>query len=257
MLTPPKVDSHSTADLEGPRCDLPTGWPRWAPRAPSRPPRGPARWRRRPRSSTSRSASPTSTPPPRPRGGQARARRRRDALRAVRRHPGAARGGRRRLRRPARRRRRTPPSVFVTVGGKGVMDYAILALVEPGRRGDRPGPRLPDLRSVTRFMGGTPVPIPLRQENDFRLDPDELARWSRRARKLLVLNSPANPTGGVLTREDLERLAELAVRARPAVLPTRSTRGSSTTARSTSRSPRCPAWPSGRSSSTASPRRTR
>ncbi len=100
--------------------------------------------------------------------------------------------------------------VFVTVGGKGVMYYAIMALVEPGDEVIVPDPGYPIYASVTRFVGGTVVPIAIRQENDFRLDIDELASLVTPKTKLIVLNSPANPTGGVLTREDLERIAAIA-----------------------------------------------
>ncbi len=105
-----------------------------------------------------------------------------------------------------------PSQVFVTVGGKGVMVYAILALVDPGDEVIVPDPGYPIYESLTRFVGGTPVPIPIRMENDFRLDVDELASLITPRTKLLIVNSPANPTGGVLTRSDIERIAELAVR---------------------------------------------
>ena len=105
-----------------------------------------------------------------------------------------------------------PENVFVTVGGKGVMVYAIMALVDPGDEVIVPDPGYPIYESITRFVGGTPVPIPLRQANDFRLDVDELASLITPRTKLLVINSPANPTGGVLTRGDIERIAELANR---------------------------------------------
>jgi aspartate/methionine/tyrosine aminotransferase len=75
-----------------------------------------------------------------------------------------------------------------------------------------PDPGYPIYDSITRFVGGTSVPIPIRMENDFRLDVDELASLITPRTKLLVLNSPANPTGGVLTRSDIERIAELALR---------------------------------------------
>ncbi|HEX8938703.1 MAG TPA: pyridoxal phosphate-dependent aminotransferase [Candidatus Limnocylindrales bacterium] len=103
-----------------------------------------------------------------------------------------------------------PERVFVTVGGKGVMYYAILALVDPGDEVIVPDPGYPIYESVTRFVGGTPVPIPIRQEQGFRLDPDELASLVTPRTKLLVINSPANPTGGVLTADDLERIAAVA-----------------------------------------------
>jgi aspartate aminotransferase len=106
----------------------------------------------------------------------------------------------------------TPDRVFVTVGGKGVMVYAILALVDPGDEVIVPDPGYPIYESLTRFVGGTPVAIPIRMSNDFRLDVDELASLITPRTRLIVINSPANPTGGVLTRSDLERIAELAIR---------------------------------------------
>jgi aspartate/methionine/tyrosine aminotransferase len=106
----------------------------------------------------------------------------------------------------------TPDRVFVTVGGKGVMLYAILALIEPGDDAIVPDPGYPIYESLVRFVGGTPVPIPIRMANDFRLDVDELAALVTPRTKMIVINSPANPTGGVLTRGDLERIAELAQR---------------------------------------------
>jgi aspartate aminotransferase len=111
-----------------------------------------------------------------------------------------------------------PSQVFVTVGGKGVMVYAILALVDPGDEVIVPDPGYPIYESLTRFVGATPIPIPIRMEQDFRLDVDELAALITPRTRLLVLNSPANPTGGVLTRGDLERIAELAKRHDLAVL---------------------------------------
>jgi aspartate aminotransferase len=105
-----------------------------------------------------------------------------------------------------------PENVFVTVGGKGVMVYAIMALVDPGDEVIVPDPGYPIYESITRFVGGTPVPIPIRQANDFRMDIDELASLITPRTRLLVINSPANPTGGILTREDMERIAELAQR---------------------------------------------
>jgi len=104
-----------------------------------------------------------------------------------------------------------PANVFVTVGGKGVMYYAILALVDPGDEVIVPDPGYPIYESVTRFVGGTAVPIGIRQANNFRLDPDELASLVTPRTKLIVINSPANPTGGVLTKNDLERIAAIAI----------------------------------------------
>ena len=105
----------------------------------------------------------------------------------------------------------TPEQVFVTVGGKGVMLYAIEALVEPGDEALVPDPGYPIYESLVRFMGGVPVPVPIRQANGFRLDIAELAALVTPRTRLLVLNSPANPSGGVLTRSDLEQIAALAI----------------------------------------------
>jgi aspartate aminotransferase len=105
-----------------------------------------------------------------------------------------------------------PSQVFVTVGGKGVMLYAILGLVDPGDEVIVPDPGYPIYESLTRFVGATAVPIPIRMANDFRLDIDELASLVTSRTRLLVLNSPANPTGGLLTRADLEAVADLAIR---------------------------------------------
>jgi aspartate aminotransferase len=106
----------------------------------------------------------------------------------------------------------TPDRVFVTVGGKGVMLYAILGLIDPGDEAIVPDPGYPIYESLVRFVGGTPVPIPIRMEHDFRLDVDELASLITPRTRMIVINSPANPTGGVLTRGDLEQIAELAER---------------------------------------------
>jgi aspartate aminotransferase len=103
-----------------------------------------------------------------------------------------------------------PSQVFVTVGGKGVMLYAILGLIDAGDEVIVPDPGYPIYESLTRFVGATPIAIPIRMENDFRLDVEELASLITPRTRLLIINSPANPTGGVLTRSDLERIAELA-----------------------------------------------
>jgi aspartate/methionine/tyrosine aminotransferase len=103
-----------------------------------------------------------------------------------------------------------PSQVFVTVGGKGVMLYAILGLVDPGDEVIVPDPGYPIYESLTRFVGAKPVPVPIRMEHDFRLDVEELASLITPRTRLLIINSPANPTGGVLNRSDIERIAELA-----------------------------------------------
>ena len=100
--------------------------------------------------------------------------------------------------------------VVVTPGAKPIMFYAIMALIDAGDEVIYPDPGFPIYESMTRFVGATAVPIPIRQENEFRLDPDELIRLVTPRTRLIILNSPANPTGGVLTRGDLTRIADVA-----------------------------------------------
>jgi aspartate/methionine/tyrosine aminotransferase len=104
-----------------------------------------------------------------------------------------------------------PDHVVVTPGAKPIMYYAMLALVEPGDEVIVPDPGYPIYESMVRFAGGTAVPLPIRMEHDFRADIDELASLIRPRTRMLVLNSPANPTGGLFTREDIVRIAELAL----------------------------------------------
>jgi aspartate aminotransferase len=104
-----------------------------------------------------------------------------------------------------------PANVVVTPGAKPIMSFAMLALVEPGDEVIYPDPGFPIYESMTRFAGGTPVPILLREENDFRLDPRELASLVTDRTRLIIFNSPHNPTGSVLTLDDLTAIAEIAV----------------------------------------------
>jgi aspartate/methionine/tyrosine aminotransferase len=104
----------------------------------------------------------------------------------------------------------TPDRVVVVPGGKPVMFFAILALIDEGDEVIYPDPGFPIYESMASYVGGRAVPCPIRQENGFRLDPDELAALVTPRTKLLIINSPANPTGGVSTREDLERIAAVA-----------------------------------------------
>jgi aspartate/methionine/tyrosine aminotransferase len=103
-----------------------------------------------------------------------------------------------------------PANVVVTPGAKPIMYYAILALIEEGDEVIYPDPGFPIYESMTRFTGGTPVPYALREENDFRFDVDELRSLVTPKTKLIIFNSPHNPTGGVLTREDITAIADIA-----------------------------------------------
>ncbi len=104
-----------------------------------------------------------------------------------------------------------PEEIVVAPGGKPVMYYAITALINPGDEVIYPSPGFPIYESLIRFVGGIPVPLPLREENDFRVDVDELKSIITSKTKLLILNSPANPTGGVLTEKDVDDIAELVI----------------------------------------------
>ena len=109
-----------------------------------------------------------------------------------------------------------PEQVVVTPGGKPIMFFAILALVEAGDEVLLPNPAFPIYESMVNFVGGRPVFVPLRQENGFRFDLEEFRAGLSDRTRLVVLNSPANPTGGVLTAEDMAGLAEI-LRERPDV----------------------------------------
>ncbi len=96
-----------------------------------------------------------------------------------------------------------PAQVVVTPGGKPIMFFAILALVEGGDEVLMPNPAFPIYESMVDFVGGRSVFVPLRQENDFRFDLDEFRAKLSEKTRLVILNSPANPTGGVFTPEDV------------------------------------------------------
>src|SRR5437868_3018621 len=103
-----------------------------------------------------------------------------------------------------------PARVIITPGGKPVMFFAILALINAGDEVIYPDPGFPIYESMVRFVGGTAVPMPLREERRFRFDPDEFRQLVTNKTRLIIINSPHNPTGGVLTREDLNAIADVA-----------------------------------------------
>ena len=106
----------------------------------------------------------------------------------------------------------TPEQVVITPGGKPVMSFAIMALVEPGDEVIYPNPGFPIYESMINYMGGNAVPIRLHEKSGFRLDAGELTALVNPRTKMIILNSPQNPTGGVLTREDLELIKDTALR---------------------------------------------
>jgi aspartate/methionine/tyrosine aminotransferase len=104
-----------------------------------------------------------------------------------------------------------PDQVVVTPGAKPIMFFSILALVNEGEEVIYPNPGFPIYESVINFIGAKAVPIKLREENDFRLDTDELKKLVTNKTKMIIINSPQNPTGGVLTKDDLRVIAEIAL----------------------------------------------
>jgi aspartate aminotransferase len=109
------------------------------------------------------------------------------------------------------RLRTTPERVVVTPGAKPIMFFTILALCQEGDEVLYPDPGFPMYESIAAFAGATPVPVPLREEHGFRVDPEELASLVTPRTRLLVLNSPQNPCGSVLTRDDVEAIASVAL----------------------------------------------
>jgi aspartate aminotransferase len=105
-----------------------------------------------------------------------------------------------------------PDRVIVTPGAKPIMFFTILALCGEGDEVLYPDPSFPMYESITAFAGATGVPIPLREANEFRIDTGELERLVTDRSKLLIINSPHNPCGSSLTREDCEAIADIAQR---------------------------------------------
>jgi aspartate/methionine/tyrosine aminotransferase len=101
-----------------------------------------------------------------------------------------------------------PEEVVVVPGGKPIIFFSILALVDDGDEVVYPNPGFPIYESMINYVGGHPVPIRLREEKDFSLDVDELAALIGERTKLIILNSPQNPTGGVLSKRDIQQIAE-------------------------------------------------
>jgi aspartate aminotransferase len=103
-----------------------------------------------------------------------------------------------------------PARIVVTPGAKPIIFYAILSLLEEGDEAIYPDPGFPIYKSMIDFSGAKAVPVPLREELDFRLDLAELESLITARTKLIILNSPENPTGGVLSETDIRAIAALA-----------------------------------------------
>jgi aspartate/methionine/tyrosine aminotransferase len=102
----------------------------------------------------------------------------------------------------------TPEEVVVVPGGKPIIFFVMMALIEEGDEVIYPNPGFPIYESMVNFLGATPVPIHLKEENNFVLDVKELSSLISDKTKLIILNSPQNPTGGVMDRHDVEAVAK-------------------------------------------------
>jgi len=101
-----------------------------------------------------------------------------------------------------------PEEVVVTPGAKPIIFFSILACVEPGDEVMYPNPGFPIYESMINFVGAKPVPMPLKEENDFRIDNEDTVGKINKKTKMIILNSPENPTGGVLDKGNLEAIAD-------------------------------------------------
>jgi len=101
----------------------------------------------------------------------------------------------------------SPDEVVVVPGGKPIIFFSILALADEGDEVIYPNPGFPIYESMINYVGAKAVPIRLREEMDFRLDVDELAGLITHRTKLIIINSPQNPTGGVLEKKDIDGIA--------------------------------------------------
>lgn len=103
-----------------------------------------------------------------------------------------------------------PEDVVITPGGKPMIFYTLMALVNEGDEVIYPNPGFPTYESVINFIGAKAVPLEMKGENGFNFDIEELRKLANEKTKLIIVNSPQNPTGGVLTHESLEAIAEIA-----------------------------------------------
>jgi len=99
--------------------------------------------------------------------------------------------------------------IVITPGGKPIMFFTMLMLVKEGDEVIFPNPGFPIYESVINFAGGKPVPMPLLEKNNFRVDLDKLKKDINEKTRLIILNSPGNPTGGMFNKNDIMAIAEL------------------------------------------------
>ncbi len=102
-------------------------------------------------------------------------------------------------------------NVVVTPGGKPIIFFTMMALVDPGDEVLYPNPGFPIYESMISYAGGIPVPMQLHENRQFSIDVEEVASQITPRTKLMIINSPNNPCGSIIPRDDLRSLAELAV----------------------------------------------
>lgn len=106
-----------------------------------------------------------------------------------------------------------PEEVVVTPGAKPIVFDSILSCINEGDEVIYPNPGYPIYESLINFIGGKPVSLPLLEEKDFSFAPEELKMRVTPRTKMIIINSPQNPTGGILNQNDLEIIAEIAIEA--------------------------------------------
>jgi aspartate/methionine/tyrosine aminotransferase len=106
----------------------------------------------------------------------------------------------------------SPDEVMITPGGKDVIFSTTLAILNEGDEAIYPNPGYPIYESAIRLAGAKPVPMPLLEENDFAFDREQFKKLVTPKTKLIIINSPGNPTGGILSLQDLEIIAEVAIK---------------------------------------------
>lgn len=102
-----------------------------------------------------------------------------------------------------------PDQVVITPGGKPIMYFVITAVVDEGDEVIYPNPGFPIYESAIEFVGGKAVPLELKEGKEFRFEIDDLKRLITPKTRMIILNSPQNPTGGILTEQDIRKIADL------------------------------------------------
>lgn len=103
----------------------------------------------------------------------------------------------------------TPDEIVMTPGAKPIMFYAILALVNPGDEVIYPNPGFPIYESMIKFVGGVPVPIKLEESRDFAFNIEDFKKLITPKTKMVIINTPQNPTGGILTESEIRQIADI------------------------------------------------